>query len=46
MTVILPAAAFDVLLARLCRPGRYCPRVARVLSTSAPWERNSKFGGN
>jgi uncharacterized protein (DUF1778 family) len=38
MTVILSPAAFDALLARLSRPGKYCPRVARVLSTPAPWE--------
>jgi len=41
MTVTLSAAAFDALLARLRRPGCYCPRVARVLSKPAPWERNS-----
>lgn len=30
--------AFDALLRRATRPGRYCPRVARVLSTPAPWD--------
>lgn len=31
-------ADFDALLRRLSKPGRYCPRVARVLSTPAPWD--------
>jgi hypothetical protein len=38
MRYIVSPAAFDALLARLSRPGEYCPRVARVLSTPAPWE--------
>jgi hypothetical protein len=40
MTLTIPAAAFDALLARIRRPGRYCPCVARVLSKPAPWELN------
>lgn len=32
------SADFDALLQRLSRPGRYCPRVAKVLSTPAPWD--------
>jgi len=32
------SADFDALLRRLSRPGRYCPRVAKVLSTPASWE--------
>ena len=34
-------AAFDALLRRVTRPGRYCPRVAKVLSTPAPWDKAS-----
>jgi hypothetical protein len=34
----LRPAAFDALLRRAIRSGRYCPRVARVLSTPAPWD--------
>ena len=30
--------AFGALLYRLSRPGRFCPRVAKVLSTPAPWD--------
>ena len=30
--------AFDALLRRITRPGRYCPRVAKALSTPAPWD--------
>ena len=37
MTNLSPAA-FDALLRRITRPGRYCPRVAKVLSTPAPWD--------
>jgi hypothetical protein len=37
-THTIPAANFDRLLRRLQQPGRYCPRIARVLSTPAPWE--------
>jgi hypothetical protein len=37
MTTLSPAA-FDALLRRITRPGRYCPRVAKVLSTTAPWD--------
>lgn len=29
---------FDALVERLAKPGRYCPRVAKVLSTPAPWD--------
>ena len=29
---------FDALQRRLDKPGRYCPRVAKVLSTPAPWD--------
>lgn len=36
--VALPAEAFDALASRLEQPGRYDPRVARVLSRKAPWE--------
>jgi hypothetical protein len=32
------SADFDALLRRLQRPSRYCPRVAKVLSTPAPWD--------
>lgn len=28
---------FEALVKRLSEPGRYDPRVARVLSTAAPW---------
>jgi hypothetical protein len=31
-------ADFDALLRRITRPGRYCPRVAKVLCTPAPWD--------
>ena len=34
--VVLPAEAFDALASRLEQPGRYDPRVARVLSRKAP----------
>ena len=34
----ITATSFDHLLRRLQRPGRYCPRVAKVLSTPAPWD--------
>ena len=34
----IPAASFDRLLHRLSEPGRYCPRVAKVLSTPSPWD--------
>jgi hypothetical protein len=34
----IPDTSFDRLLRRLQRPGRYCSRVANVLSTPAPWE--------
>lgn len=37
MTTLSPAA-FDALLHRITRPGRYCPKVAKVLSTLAPWD--------
>jgi hypothetical protein len=37
MTNLSPAA-FDSLLRRVTRPGRYCPKVAKVLSTPAPWD--------
>jgi len=36
--VVLPAEAFDALASRLEQPGRFDPRVARVLSRKAPWE--------
>jgi hypothetical protein len=36
--VELPADDFDALQRRLAEPGQYDPRVARVLSTSAPWD--------
>lgn len=36
--VVLPAEDFDALARRLEQPGRYDPRVARVLSRKAPWE--------
>jgi DNA-binding ferritin-like protein len=29
---------FDALVERLNQPGQYCPRVAKVLSTPAPWD--------
>ena len=35
---IIPAEAFDRLQQRLQRPGQRCPRVAKVLSTPAPWD--------
>lgn len=35
---IILAEAFDRLQQRLQRPSRYCPRVAKVLSTPAPWD--------
>jgi hypothetical protein len=35
---IIPAANFDVLQRRLSKPGQYDPRVAKVMSTPAPWE--------
>jgi len=38
MTLTIPATAFGALLARIRRPGRYCPCVARVLSKPAPWD--------
>jgi hypothetical protein len=31
-------AAFAALLRRITRPGRYCPRAAKVLATPAPWD--------
>ena len=31
-------ADFDALVRRITRPGRYCPKVAKVLSTPAPWD--------
>ena len=34
----MTAQAFDSLLRRITRPGRYCLRVAKVLSTPAPWD--------
>jgi hypothetical protein len=34
----IPAASFDHLLRRLQRPSRYCPKVAKVLSTPAHWD--------
>jgi hypothetical protein len=37
MTDISPAA-FDAVLRRITRPGRYCPRVTKVLSTPALWD--------
>jgi hypothetical protein len=36
----LPAENFDALQRRLSKPGRYDLRVARVLSTPAPWDSN------
>jgi hypothetical protein len=36
--VVLPAEDFDALVSRLEQPGRYDPRVARVLSRKAPWD--------
>lgn len=36
--VVLPGKAFDALATRLEQPGRFDPRVARVLSRKAPWE--------
>jgi len=33
-------ANFDALAKRLQQPGRYDPKVAKVLSTPAPWERD------
>ncbi len=36
--VVLPAEDFDALVRRLEQPGRYDPRVARILSRKAPWE--------
>ncbi len=37
VTKMVPAD-FDALQRRLDKPGRYCPRVAKVLSTPAPWD--------
>jgi hypothetical protein len=37
VTKMVPAD-FHALLRRLQRLGRYCPRVAKVLSTPAPWD--------
>jgi hypothetical protein len=37
VTKMVPAD-FDALLRRLQRPCRYCPKVAKVLSTPAPWD--------
>ena len=34
----ITAQAFDALVRRITRPGRYCPKVAKVLSTPAPWD--------
>lgn len=34
----LPAKDFDALQQRLAEPGQYDPRVAKVLSTPAPWD--------
>jgi hypothetical protein len=34
----MTAQAFDDLVRRITRPGRYCPKVAKVLSTPAPWD--------
>ena len=34
----LSAENFDALQRRLYEPGQYDPRVARVLSTPAPWD--------
>ena len=31
---------FDALMRRLQQPGRFDPRVAKVLATPAPWERS------
>ena len=31
-------ADFDALVLRIARPGQYCPRVAKVLSTPAHWD--------
>lgn len=36
--VVLRAEDFDALASRLEQPGRYDPRVARVLSRKAPWD--------
>jgi hypothetical protein len=38
LTTNLSPAAFDALLRRITRPGRYCPKVAKVLSTPALWD--------
>jgi hypothetical protein len=35
----MTAQAFDALLRRITKPGQYCPRVAKVLSTPAPWDK-------
>ena len=32
--------AFAIAMCRLSRPSLYCPKVAKVLSTPAPWERD------
>ena len=34
----LPAKNFDALQQRLAQPGQYDAKVAKVLSTPAPWE--------
>lgn len=36
--IVLSADAFEALQRRLDEPGRYDPRVAKVLSTPAPWD--------
>lgn len=38
--VVLLPDAFDALQRRLDEPGQYDPRVAKVLSTTAPWDKD------
>ena len=36
--IVLSPEGFAALQRRLSQPGRYCSRVAKVLSTPAPWD--------
>ena len=36
--IVLSPEGFAALQRRLAQPGRYCPRVAKVLSRPAPWD--------
>lgn len=39
--IVLSPEGFDALQRRLAKAGGYDPRVAKVLSTPAPWERHA-----